>query len=66
VRSADQVLGSQEDGQSEALGVGAAGLGGVDHDPEVVARDDEHVAVHADAPDGPTGTFQEDDGELGW
>jgi hypothetical protein len=53
--------------KGEAFGVGAAGLGGVDHDPEVVARDDEHVAVHADAPDdGPTDTFQEDDGELGW
>src|SRR5277367_7078781 len=44
----DQRLRAENDGEGEALGVFGVGLGGVDHDAQVVGRDDEGVAVQRD------------------
>jgi hypothetical protein len=43
-------LGSENDREAESFGVFRVGFGGVDHDAEVVAGDDEGVAVERDAP----------------
>ena len=48
----DERLCAEHDCEGEALGVFGLGLGGVDHDPEVVGGDDDRVAVECDAPDG--------------
>ena len=48
----EQLLGAGDDGECESFGVLGARLGGVDHDAQVVDRDDEGVAVEADAADG--------------
>jgi hypothetical protein len=56
----DERLCAEDDGECEPFGVLGVGLGGVDHDPQVVAGDDEGVAVECDEPDtdlnGRTGT----------
>ncbi len=43
-------LGAEDGEQREPLGVLGAGLGGVDHDAQVCARDAEHVAVQRQGP----------------
>jgi hypothetical protein len=64
------VLGAQDDGQGEAFGVGAAGLGGgaPGSHPGRPAEVNAQVVVRLATigTDGPTGTFQEDAGDLGW
>ncbi len=50
-RSVDQRLRPENDREREALGVLRLGFGGIDHDAQVVGRDDERVAVQRDVPD---------------
>ena len=50
-RLVDERLCAEDDGECEPFGVLGAGFGGVDHDPQVVAGDDESVAVECDEPD---------------
>src|SRR5262249_57385516 len=45
---ADERLRAEDGGEREPFGVLGAGFGGVDHDPQVVARDDEGVAGEGD------------------
>lgn len=47
----DERLCAEDDGEREPFGVLGAGLGGVDHDPQVVAGDDKNVAVECDESD---------------
>jgi hypothetical protein len=47
----DECLGAEDDGEGEPFGVLGAGFGGVDRDPQVVAGDDEGVAVQRDEAD---------------
>lgn len=49
--SGDEILGAEDDREREALGVLAPRLGRVHDDPEVVASDDEDVAVERDPTD---------------
>src|ERR1700728_2411228 len=47
----DEGLGAEDEGECEPVGVLGAGFGGVDRDPQVVAGDDEGVAVECDESD---------------
>src|SRR5580704_16667027 len=47
----DERLCAEDDGECEPFGVLGAGFGGVDRDPQVVAGDDEGVAVECDESD---------------
>ena len=46
-----QVLAAEDDGKVQLVGVLGPGLGGVDHDPQVLPGDGEHVAVERDVAD---------------
>jgi hypothetical protein len=48
---AGEGLCAENHGECEPFGVLGTGFGGVDHDPQVVAGDDEAVAVECDEPD---------------
>jgi drug/metabolite transporter, DME family len=47
----DELLRAEDDSECEPFGVLGARLGRVNHDPQVVAGDDEGVAVECDEPD---------------
>ena len=47
----DERLGAKDGGEREPSGVLGAGFGGIDHDLQVVAGDDEDVAVECDESD---------------
>ena len=46
----DECLGAEDGEECEAFGVLGAGLGGVDDDAQVAARDAEHVAIQRQGP----------------